>query len=72
MVYDVLVVRMSVCDMQVWCGCVLSWIPLTFMTLGIVFAIVCMKMYVMVCTDMDYFLFLEMNVDYNKLHWHEK
>jgi hypothetical protein len=42
------------------------------MTLGIVFAIVCMKMYVMVCTNMDYFLFLEMNVDYNELHWHEK
>ena len=29
-------------------------------------------MYVMVCMNIDYFLLLKKNIDYNKLHWHKK
>ena len=73
MVHDILVVDMVVCNMQVWCGCALSKAPLNFKNhdcnsmYGHGFC-----MYAMVCMDMDYFLLLKSNKDYNKLHWHEK
>ena len=44
MIYDILFVGVVVYDMQVRCACVLFEVPLKFMTLGTVFAIMCMNM----------------------------
>ena len=40
-----------------------------FMTLGTMFAIVCM---IMKCMDVNYFLLLKRIIANNKLHWHGK
>ena len=34
------------------------------------YAMVCMDM--VLCMNMDYFLWSKRNMDYNKLHWHRK
>ena len=49
--YDILVVDMVVCDMQVWCGCVLFEVHESSWLLGTVFAIVFMDT-VFVCNGM--------------------
>ena len=61
MVYDILVVDMIVYDMQMWCGYVLSKVPLKFMTSRTVFAM-CVCVCVMICMDMDNFLLLKRNI----------
>ena len=51
-------------------GCVLPKVHMKFMTLGSMFAIVCVAM-VLIRIDMNYNIYyLKRYIDHNKLHWH--